>query len=64
MRIMVVNLPEQHKDHPYPFKDGECVLLLGEIENMPGHVAIATRDGKVHFGYHDDNFREPTEDEI
>ena len=48
----------------YPFQNGESVLLLGEIENMPGHVAVVTRDGKVHFGYHEDTFRQPTEDEI
>ena len=66
MRIKVFELPEcyQDQDHTYPFKDGEHVLYLGEIENMPGHVTVVTRDGKVHWGYHPENFREPTEDEV
>jgi len=64
MKIMIVDgLPEGYEDK-YPFKEGGGVLFLGEIENMPGHVAIVTRDGKTHFGYHDDWFREPTEDEL
>lgn len=38
------------------FKEGDMVLYLGELSNMPGHVAIATDKGKVLFGYHFDNF--------
>jgi hypothetical protein len=34
-----------------PFYDGMCVIVLGEIEQMPGHVAVATPDGKVHYGW-------------
>jgi len=48
----------------YPWEENEAVLLLGGIENMPGHVAVATKDGKVHWGFDADSFREPTEDEI
>ena len=63
MKIMIALAPpEGYEDH-YPWKEGEGVLSLGEIENMPGHVAVVTRDGKVHWGYHDDNFREATEEE-
>lgn len=39
-----------------PFQQGQVVLMLGEIESMPGHVAVATKDGRVHFAYHADNF--------
>lgn len=42
-------------DH-YPFEPDETVLCLGEIENMPGHVAIAKKDGRVFWGYHPENF--------
>lgn len=38
--------------------------MLGEIEYMPGHVAFATKDGKVYFGYHVENFRKLTEEEV
>jgi len=63
VRIVVADIPAGYEDR-YPFQNGETVLLLGEIENMPGHIAVVTRDGKVHFGYHNDTFREPTEDEM
>jgi hypothetical protein len=61
--MIVHNILDRYADK-YPFKNGESVLFLGEIENMPGHVAVVTRDGKVHYGYHDDHFREPTEEEL
>lgn len=48
----------------YPFKHGDHLLHLGEIKNMPGHLAVVNREGKVVWGFHDDNFRLPTEDEI
>jgi ribosomal protein S27AE len=65
-RVMIVDLPEGYKDHPgYPWKDGDAVLFLGEILNMPGgHCAVVSKDGTVNWAFHTDNFREPTEDEI
>jgi hypothetical protein len=39
------------------------VLYLGDITNMPGHCAVATMDGKVHWAWHPDDFRELTHDE-
>jgi len=48
----------------YPWEEDEAVLLLGEIENMPGHVAVATKDGKVYWGFDADSFGEPIVDEI
>ena len=61
--LVALPAPEGYPD-AYPWKPGDTVLFLGEIEQMPGHIAVATKDGKVHFGYHDDNFRLPTEDEV
>ncbi len=43
---------------------GETVLFLGEIKQMPGHCIVATKEGKVIWGYHTENFRLATEDEI
>jgi len=37
----------------YPFKNGDHVLFLGEIKNMPDHYVIVDVDGKIHWGYHD-----------
>jgi len=48
----------------YPFKQGDTLLWLGEIPNMPGHCAVVTRAGKVLWGYHSENFREPTPEEL
>jgi hypothetical protein len=47
----------------YPWKKGDCLLYLGEIVNMPGHCIVSTNDGKIHWGFHTDNFRIATEDE-
>ena len=48
----------------YPWKTGESLLYLGEIKQMPGHVVVVDKKGKVHWGYHDDTFREPKESEV
>ena len=61
--VKVDNIPEGYEDK-YPCKVGDLVLYLGEIANMPGHCAFVTDDGKVHWGYHTDHFRDATEDEV
>lgn len=63
MKIVIADPAPGYEDK-YPWKNGECLLLLGEIENMPGHVAVCDRSGRIHWGYHDDSFREPKPDEI
>ena len=63
-RIMIAEtIPEGHEKN-YPWKEGDSVLVMGEITNMPGHVVVATKNGKVHWGYHPEDFRKPTDDEI
>lgn len=54
--IAEVTLPKGH-EALYPFKNGEHVLLLGEISNMPGHVAFTNQTGIIHYGYHLEDFR-------
>lgn len=40
-------------------------VFLGEIPNMRGHCVVMDRKtGKLHAGYHPENFREMTEDEV
>lgn len=46
------------------FLTQEVFIYLGEIPNMPGHVVVAGRNGKVYFGFHDDEFEELSEDEV
>jgi hypothetical protein len=38
-------VPERNEDE-YPYKVGDHVRLI-EIENMPGHCAVITREGHV-----------------
>lgn len=61
--VIFKNPPKNFKDK-YPFKGGEALLFLGEIQNMPGHCVVANKEGKVFWGYHTDNFRQPKESEI
>ena|ERR1700733_5237893 len=46
-----------------PFTNGQTIIVLGEIEQMPRHVVVATKDGQVYFGWHSCNFRKLTKDE-
>ncbi len=64
MKIVIALAPPKGYEFRYPWKEGDGVLVLGEIENMPGHVAVVTRSGKIRWGYHDDHFREPTEEDL
>ena len=64
MNIVKAVKPPKGYENQYPWKEGDAVLFLGEIQNMPGHVAVVTRDGKVHWGYHPESFRPATVDEV
>jgi len=61
---IVVAIVDEYLATYRTWKDGDHLLYLGEIDNMPGHGAFVTRDGVVHWGYHPDEFREPTEEEL
>lgn len=63
-QIVIFDDPPKGYEDQYPFKTGQHFLFLGEIVQMPGHCIIVDKQGKVFWGYHTDNFREPTEDEI
>jgi len=55
--------PEQ--DAKYPFKRGGVYIFFGEIPNMLGHCVVADHEtGRIHSGYHTENFVELTEDEV
>jgi len=63
MEIIICN--EQIGDDVFAIvKKGEAVLCLGEIQNMRGHIAFTTKEGKIHWGYHPDNFRRAKDDEV
>ena len=63
MKINFVGLPKEYHDC-YPFKNGDRVLFLGEIENMTEHCVIVTEDGKTLWGYHTEHLTELTEEEF
>jgi hypothetical protein len=46
-----------------PYNNGDRVVLLGEISNMPGHVVLVDSDGKMFWGYHLSDFVPLTIDE-
>lgn len=62
MKIMRVYGVPQEQKNLYPWRNNDTVLLLGEIENMPNHYVIATSDGRIHYGYHNDFFVDVEED--
>ncbi len=63
-QIVIFDTPPKGYENQYPFKEGQSLLFLGEIVQMPGHCIVVDKIGKMHWGFHTDNFREPTEDEI
>lgn len=48
----------------YPFTLTEVYVFIGEIPGMPGHGIIAERNGRMHTGYHVDNFVALTQEEL
>jgi hypothetical protein len=63
MRIVIAVVTPDFEGK-YPWKNGDPLLLLGEVENAPDHVAVADKAGRVHWIFDRDSFREATEDEI
>jgi len=58
------NVPEEYREC-YPFMPMRMYIFLGEIPNMGGHCIVMDRfDGSMHVGYHTENFKEMTEDEM
>lgn len=45
--------------------DNYRFIFLGEIPNMGGHCVVAGYgSGKIYAGFHNENYRLPTEDEL
>ena len=60
----VLSPTERKISKEFTFGEGQHFLFLGEISNMPGHCVVVDRDGKAHWGYHTDNFKALTRDEV
>jgi hypothetical protein len=54
---------EKWLESEYPYKNGDRVVLLGEISNMPSHVILADKEGKILWGYHLSDFVILTQEE-
>lgn len=39
----------------FPFKNGDIVVMLGELSNMQGHY-VFSHEGKIYDGWHLDHF--------
>lgn len=61
---IVVAIVSQDIAEYLEWKDGDHLVYMGELDNMPGHGVFVDRAGKTHWGYHPDGFREPTEEEL
>lgn len=48
----------------HPLKNGQLVIYLGEIPNVPGHCVVATYEGHVVPMIHPDELRQAEEDEL
>jgi hypothetical protein len=55
--IAEVTLPAGYEDQYKDIQNGEHVLLLGEITNMPGHMVLVNNQDKILWGYHREDFR-------
>jgi hypothetical protein len=63
MKRMLFVVPEGYEGYKDYYnqiglREAESVLVLGEIENMPGHLAVVNRDGIVRWGLHPEMFEE------
>lgn len=56
---------EQIEGYIEVFGRADFLLYMGEIPNQRGHCVIFNQDtGKMHVGYHIENFVEMTEEEV
>jgi hypothetical protein len=63
VKFDIVRVPRGFR-RKYPFRAGMTYVFFGEIPNMPGHCIVADYEtGKIHSGYHTDNFIELGEEE-
>jgi len=63
-QIVIFNDPPKEYENLYPFKKCQPLLFLGEVVQMPGHCIVVDKSGKVYWGYHISNFREPLDNEF
>jgi hypothetical protein len=52
---------EHHSEYPFTRKDS--LLFFGGVQQMPGHCVVATKDGRVIWGYHTEDFVVISEEE-
>jgi hypothetical protein len=62
--IVLYDYDDKEFERIYNVKKGDMFLCLGEINNMPGHGIYATPTGKIIWGWHNDRFRLPKNNEI
>jgi hypothetical protein len=56
---------EYHDSYLKVFPKDEVFVFMGELEQMQGHCILCNfKTGKIVCGYHTDNFRILTDDEV
>lgn len=67
-KIIENEIAKEHVKKPKFYKgflSNESFVYLGEVAQMSGHIICAgVLDGKIYVGFHDDDFRELTDDEV
>lgn len=65
LSLVTFKLPDPKLKNKYPFHPGQVLVYLGEIPNMKGHCVVADiQTGKIHTGFHIENFCEASEEDI
>jgi len=68
--LSIVMLEDEYIDYLKKINDERFTcdtsfIYLGEIPNMPGHCVVAGNwTGRIYSGYHIENFRVATEEEV
>jgi len=58
-------IEELKKINDHRFDKDNVFLYFGEIPNMKGHCVVCGHEsGKIYSGYHIENFRVATEEEV
>ena len=43
---------------------GDVVLMLGEVDDMPGHCVVVKKDGTIAWGIHTERFKEADPNDV
>lgn len=62
--VVIVRQLPPHSEDLYPFKEGDHLLFLGEVTNLPDQCIVVDQRGRTFWGHYIEHFRKPTPDEV